>query len=227
YAECSLKPEERRKLLWRKPPQEEEEWLPAFKVSGEGIYLELNEEKLERWENREDVIRRVKRLKLRYNQARTNRGLESRGITARFILLHTFAHLLMNRLTFECGYSSASLRERLYVSAHPLCPMAGVLVYTAAGDTEGTMGGLVRMGKQGYLEPTVQRALEEARWCSVDPVCMELGTSGGQGPNSCNLAACHNCALVPETACEEFNQLLDRALVIGEPENRDIGYFDF
>ena len=103
--------------------------------------------------------------------------------------------------------------------------MAGILIYTAAGDAEGTMGGLVRMGKQGYFEPMVLKALEKASWCSADPVCMEMGGRGGQGPDNCNLAACHNCGLVPETACEEFNRFLDRALVIGSLDSSDIGYF--
>jgi hypothetical protein len=62
-------------------------------------------------------------------------------------------------------------------------------------------------------------------WCSADPVCMEIGTKWGQGPDSCNLAACHNCALVPETACEEFNRFLDRGLVVGELSDRSLGFF--
>ena len=55
----------------------------------------------------------------------------------------------------------------------------------------------------------------------------EMGTSGGQGPDSCNLAACHNCALVPETACERFNRYLDRALVTGSLDNSGAGFFVF
>ena len=80
--------------------------------------------------------------------------------------------------------------------------MAGLLIYTAAGDVEGTLGGLVRMGKPGVLELVIRRAVRKAHWCSSDPVCMEIGASGGQGPDSCNLAACHNCGLIPETSCE-------------------------
>lgn len=144
----------------------------------------------------------------------------------RFIMLHTFSHLIMNRLIFECGYSSAALRERLYVSDNPSAPMSGVLIYTADGDSEGTMGGLVRMGKPGYIEPIIRRALESAKWCSADPVCMEMGNLHGQGPDSCNLAACHNCALVPETACEEFNRFLDRGVVIGSFEDAKVGFFN-
>jgi hypothetical protein len=162
---------------------------------------------------------------MRYEELQKSRRLSDQEISPRFVLLHTFAHLLMNRLTFECGYSSAALRERLYVSADPNGPMGGVLIYTADGDAEGTMGGLVRMGKRGYIEPVIRRALKDATWCSVDPVCIEIGGMGGQGPDSCNLAACHNCALVPETACENFNRFLDRVVVIGDIERPDIGYF--
>jgi len=100
-----------------------------------------------------------------------------------------------------------------------------LLIYTADGDSEGTMGGLVRMGRPGLLEPVVQRAIERAKWCSADPVCMEMGSKGGQGPGSFNLAACHNCALVPETACEQFNRFLDRGMVVGTLEQPGIGFF--
>ena len=101
--------------------------------------------------------------------------------------------------------------------------MAGILIYTASGDSEGTLGGLVRMGTPPALEATLQLALEGASWCSADPVCMELGDHGGQGPDSCNLAACHNCCLLPETACEEFNRFLDRGLLVGTPGNPALG----
>jgi len=180
---------------------------------------------LREWENLGDVQQRIQPLVARFHTLRQARHLRDRQVGPRFVLLHTLAHLLINRLTFECGYSSAALRERLYVSEHPEAPMAGILIYTAAGDAEGTLGGLVRMGKPGRLEPLLFRALSGARWCSADPVCMEMGQSGGQGPDSLNLAACHGCSLVPETACEEFNRLLDRGLVIGAFDRPALGYF--
>ena len=204
----------------------EEKWLPAYMVFGEGVFLTLNEKRLSQWEALPEVQSRVQPLVDRYYTMRQTRHLRDRHIGPRYILLHTLSHLLINRLTFECGYSSAALRERLYVSESPTAPMAGILIYTAAGDAEGTLGGLVRMGKPGRLESLLERALLGARWCSADPVCMEMGQSGGQGPNSLNLAACHGCSLVPETACEEFNRLLDRGLVTGPFENPTIGFFN-
>jgi len=128
---------------------------------------------------------------------------------------------LISQLVFDCGYGSSSLRERIYFSeTHP--QMTGVLIYTAAGDSEGTMGGLVRMGEPGQLDRTIARALDRARWCSSDPVCIE---SVGQGPDNCNLAACHSCALLPETSCEMQNRLLDRGVLIGVLDRPEIGFF--
>ena len=100
--------------------------------------------------------------------------------------------------------------------------MVGILIYTAAGDAEGTMGGLVRMGQPDRLENVIRRALDKARWCSTDPICIE---SRGQGPDNCNLAACHSCELVPETSCEEQNRLLDRGVVVGTIDNPELGFF--
>jgi hypothetical protein len=218
----------RQQMLWRSPPVDlARTWLPAYTVYGEGIYFELGESRLQTWEEQTGVRERVRPLASRHARMQTDRHLSPKRVTPRFVLLHTFAHLIMNRLTFECGYSSAALRERLYISENRDAPMAGVMIYTADGDSEGTMGGLVRMGRPGSIEPVIRRALEGAQWCSADPVCMEIGRHQGQGPDSCNLAACHNCALVPETACEEFNRFLDRALVVGEIGNSGLGFFDF
>ena len=211
-------------MLWLNPPSER--WLPAYTVFGEGLFMALNEQQLQEWEVQPEIRKRIFDLVLRYQKLRSDRHLGARQIGPRYILLHTLAHLLINRLTFECGYSSAALRERLYVSENHDAPMAGILIYTAAGDAEGTLGGLVRMGKAGRLEPLLDRAIKGAHWCSADPVCMEIGQRGGQGPDSLNLAACHGCCLVPETACEEFNRLLDRGLVVGTFENPAIGFFN-
>jgi hypothetical protein len=219
--DADLSPLERRRLLWKDRP---ESWLPASIVRGEGIFLRLDEERLSDWESRTDVQSRVAPLQSRYERSR--HYTPGREITPRFVLVHTLSHLLINQLVFECGYSTAALRERLYVSADAENPMAGILIYTAAGDSDGTMGGLVRMGKPGEIEPVLRTAIHESEWCSADPICMEAGQEGGQGPESLNLAACHNCALTPETSCEEFNRFLDRGLLIGFGNARsENGYF--
>lgn len=203
------------------PPQD---WLPAYVVKGEGIYLELDPERLAAWEARAEVQDRSQKITDHYGSVASQRGLQHRTLTPRFVLLHTLGHLLINELVFACGYSSASLRERLYVSTTPKREMAGMLIYTAAGDSEGTMGGLVRMARPENMRSVLAAAISDARWCSTDPVCMDAGEKG-QGPDSCNLAACHGCALLPETSCEEFNRFLDRGLVIGTFADPKLGFF--
>ncbi|QDY66595.1 DUF1998 domain-containing protein [Glutamicibacter halophytocola] len=213
-----------KRQLRRQALQPQQDWLPAYVVKGEGIYFELNEQRLSAWESTPTAQARAHKIAQRYNVVATQRGLNERELTPRFILMHTLGHLLINELVFTCGYSSASLRERLYVSEHNNSRMAGILIYTAAGDSEGTMGGLVRMAQTDNLRSVLYSAISKARWCSSDPVCMETGTKG-QGPDSCNLAACHSCSLVPETSCEEFNRFLDRGLVIGTLNDPALGYF--
>ena len=89
---------------------------------------------------------------------------------------------------------------------------AGILIYTADGDSEGSLGGLVRQGNVDRLGPTIVAALERASWCSNDPICSEFPP---QGLDGLNRAACHACSLVAETSCDHVNSLLDRELVIG------------
>lgn len=211
-------------LLRRKPLPPEQDWLPAYVVKGEGIYLELDPIHLSTWESRAEVQARAQKITDRYGQIALKSGLQERSLPPRLILLHTLGHLLINELVFACGYSSASLRERLYVSTATGREMAGILIYTAAGDSEGTMGGLVRMARPDNLFAVITSALSNARWCSTDPVCMDAGEKG-QGPDSCNLAACHGCALLPETSCEEFNRFLDRGLVVGTFTDPKLGFF--
>ncbi|MDP2828665.1 MAG: DUF1998 domain-containing protein [Sulfuricellaceae bacterium] len=203
--------------------EEPKHWLPAIVVRGEGIFLQFSEDRLQQWivQHGVELDERLSLMSRNMAALATRRHQESRPITPRFVLLHTFAHLLINQLVQDCGYGSASLRERIY-SADGDNPMAGILIYTAAGDSEGTMGGLVRMGQSDRLEEVIRRALDKARWCSTDPVCIE---SKGQGPDNCNLAACHSCALLPETSCEEQNRLLDRGVVIGTIERPGLGFF--
>jgi len=220
FPDNNQSPEQRRALISRSPKR----WLPAITVRGEGIFLVLQEHRIQEWlrSRGDSLAARLALMRTMLDQMRAQRRLDDRPVTPRLVLLHTLAHLLINQLTLECGYGSAALCERLYCSDDDQHPMSGVLIYTAAGDSEGTMGGLVRMGQPGRLEGVLRKAVEKARWCSTDPICME---SRGQGPDSCNLAACHACALLPETSCEEQNRLLDRGVVVGTLESPDLGFF--
>jgi hypothetical protein len=222
-------PDAAMRQLFRTPPlQPHERWLPAVEIFGEGLYFELREEAIVAWQVSNSVP-----LQDRLNDSFIARiegvfqtlpplGEDKRSWVSRYLLVHSLAHIIINQLVFECGYSTASLRERLYVSGDSAAPMAGFLIYTAAGDSEGTLGGLVRLGQPDLLGQLVNRALGRASWCSADPICSE--NLGGQGSRLSNLAACHACVLLPETSCETINQGLDRAMVVGTPMNRSAGF---
>lgn len=198
-------------------------WMPAIEVRGEGIFVEFDRGAIDQWAAQDSVRERVAAMLAEYARRRAQRSFAQRAVDSRLLMLHTFAHVLIKELTFSCGYGSASLRERLYCNLDdPARPMLGVLVYTASGDSEGTLGGLVSQAHPRRLERVVADGLRRASWCSNDPVCME---SPGGGTATSNLAACHACALLPETSCEEGNRLLDRALLIGTIEDPAMGFF--
>ena len=202
-------------------------WLPATEVLGEGIFLALSQDTVENWLRQNSVViqERVKWVESRRELlAARNRLILDEMVTPEFVLLHSLSHLLIRTLTINCGYSTSALQERIY-AAKPNDSqetMLGLLIFTSASDSEGGLGGLVQQGKQTRFESTLMEALEQSRWCSSDPLCIE---STGQGMDSLNLGACHSCALLPETACETMNSFLDRGLVTGTLENPEIGYF--
>lgn len=198
-------------------------WYPAYEVRGEGIFIEFDQNDIDNWiKNNPKVSSRAQVINENYRNSFIGQN-NPRNISPKFILLHTISHLLITQLSFECGYSVASLCERLYCAeASDGKEMAGIFIYTACGDSEGTLGGLVRQGRSDALPRIFMKAVNSAKTCSNDPVCIMYH---GQGLDSLNLAACHACALLPETCCEEKNVLLDRALIIGTPENKKIGFW--
>lgn len=197
-------------------------WIPAVQVNGEGLFIEFDSNEVKKWKEKEKIKARAEIMKKNFNSSAFRSSAKMINLNPEYILLHTFAHILINELGKKCGYGTSSLRERLYVSREKETDMLGILIYTSSGSSEGSLGGLVREGLPGRLEDSILNALREAEWCSADPFCI---SSLGQGTGSCNLAACHNCALLPETCCEVGNKLLDRAVLVGVLDDREIGYF--
>jgi Domain of unknown function (DUF1998) len=199
-------------------------WLPAIEVRGEGIFLELEHDAVVRWAMQDTVQSRASIVQQRYVEGwRARFGRQSsppRHITPQFILIHTFAHALMRQLSLECGYSTSSLRERLYVD--DAAEMLGLLIYTSTTDSDGTLGGLSRQGLPDRIQSVIPASIESLHWCSSDPLCVKGLMSLAEANN---MAACHACVLAPETSCEEYNSFLDRALLVGLPEDKPVGFF--
>jgi hypothetical protein len=183
---------------------------PAIELFGEGVFLRFDEDALAAWEASPEVQARAGILLRRKDEHSWASSLETPR--PRYVALHTFSHMLIRRLAFESGYASAALQERIYANIDRAHKTAGILIYTAAGDAQGTLGGLVRLGEPERLMPLMVSALEDADFCSNDPVCIE---SDLQRASQLNLSACHGCSLISETSCESGNRLLDRQLVLG------------
>lgn len=199
-------------------------WYPAYEVRGEGIFIEFDIDQINRWRtNNNEMESRAQSITERFKKSYFGRN-SNKKITSKFLLLHTISHLLIKELSFNCGYNIASLKERIYCSELiDGKEMTGILIYTASGDTEGTLGGLVRQGRPDVFPSVFCKAIDSARNCSNDPVC---SISNGQGRDSLNLAACYSCTLIPETSCEESNVFLDRAAIVGVYGKPELGFFE-
>jgi hypothetical protein len=204
-------------------------WLPAAEIKGEGIFIRFNRSKINEWieKNHDFVTARSKIISENnwngmksFNPSLTELEKERMDKSPAFIVIHTLSHLLINEISKESGYNAASISEIVYEGNG----MEGLLIYTTTSDTEGSLGGLVSMGYPDRLNVVFREALEKARWCSSDPICIE---SQGQGFLGTNLASCYSCSMLPETSCQHINRFLDRGLLLGTLENIDRGFFNY
>jgi len=192
------------KMLWGHEVKKES-WLPGYRVHGEGILIELNPTLIHE----------------RLGKDLTDRDLIDLGnprspLSSGGVLAHSLAHLLITALADDCGYQLPSIRDRIYDLPDG---RLGFMVYTAEGDSVGTLGGLVAFAQPGRFERLLDKALEVARWCPQDPVCIERISDDKAGIH----AACHQCLLLPETCCEKFNSWLDRSTIVGRSQKYQTG----
>jgi hypothetical protein len=199
-------------------------WVPCTEVRGEGLFIQLREDAISAWEARISKSGRLANLYEGHQRWRARRHLDPRAgwPGSRYLALHSFSHLLMRELALECGYGSASIRERIYARNEPE-PMAGILLYTAAPDSEGTLGGLVSLAEPEMLGRLISQAHRRGRLCASDPMCAEHVPSLDE--DTLHGAACHACLFAPETSCERANRYLDRALVVETFARAELGLF--
>lgn len=199
-------------------------WVPAIENRGEGIFLGFNKEKINQWMRKEPVKKRhmelmagVQRLfkdkEKDFNEAEDFPGMP-------YYMLHSFAHMLITAVSLECGYPASSIKERIYCSKHGY----GVLLYTGSPDAEGTLGGLIEVGRN--ISKYIKLALEMSELCSNDPVCSEHNPESALDDKYLLGAACHGCLLIAETSCEMSNNYLDRSLVVPVLGNPGCEFFN-
>jgi len=193
------------------PSKDSDWWLPGYRVTGEGILFVFSHAKIMAWAEKNSLLTHDIPVFRTPSMKPEELSLAGR-------LAHTFGHTIMKPLSDRCGYPLPGLRDRVYDLVDG---SVAVLVYTADGDSLGTLGGLVEHAEGTRIAELVDDALELSRWCTQDPVCNsamsqeELRTPG----------ACHHCVLVPETSCEAFNESVDRALLHGSADRKIVGYF--
>jgi hypothetical protein len=202
-------------------------WVPTSEVRGEGIFFQFSEDAVSQWEA--ETKRKIHNDEFfeAHRAWRAARRLEpdANYPSLRYVLLHSFAHALIQQLAIECGYTAASIRERIYSATEADGePMAGVLLYTAAPDSEGTLGGLVSLGQPKELVRHLDQAFEAMRLCASDPLCSEHRPT--RQALTLHGAACHACLFVPETSCERGNKYLDRSVLVKTMERDDLAFFE-
>ena len=220
---CEI-PADRRGPMTRTPPK----WVPASEVRGEGIFIQFQEKVVADWAAVETQRQLEADYRVAYHHWCTMRDIspsDSGFPGVRFVLLHSFAHALMRQFALECGYAAASLRERVYSRSpdEEQGPMAGVLIYTAAPDSEGTLGGVVSLGQPAILERHIGQALERIRLCAGDPLCAEHHPH--RDGVTLHGAACHACLFAPETSCERGNRFIDRNVLLQTVNGSDNSFF--
>ena len=199
------------------------DWLPAIEVRGEGLFIELVEQRVQEWESTDVVSRRMKEMAAKYSEWQRTRGDEETPFPGpRYVLLHSLAHGLIRELSLDCGYSASSVRERIYSSTNEQRRMCGILLYTASPDSEGSLGGLVDLGTPQRFPGLLDSTLASGARCSSDPLCADHQPALHA---TLNAAACHACLLLPETSCEGFNRFLDRNVLVPTIAHDDVAFF--
>lgn len=204
------------------------DWLPAVEILGEGVFLAFDGGALDQWAKKPAVRARADQFRRGIKRLNELRAIPAPFPGERLILLHTLAHLLINSISLECGYSATSIRERLYCATERLpngdevTLRAGILLYTGSPGSEGTLGGLVEVGRN--ILHHLRHAAEMAMLCSNDPVCAQHAPDDAQEGRYREGAACHGCVLIGEPSCERMNQDLDRTLVVPTVENVDAAF---
>jgi len=216
-------PEELEMTVGRAALDTEPKWVPAIEQRGEGVFLSFDENAINQWLERADVKQRGELLKKGYRAWCKRRNISEDndqfpGLP--YIMLHSLSHLLITTVSLECGYSASAIKERIYAGDSGY----GILLYTGSSGSEGTLGGLIEVGKE--IEDYLIQALQGGRLCSNDPLCAQHQPSNREEERFLHGSACHGCLLIAETSCERRNELLDRTLVTETVIGEETAFFN-
>ena len=187
----------------------EPSWYPGFEGFGEAIFLVASDPK--KLSSIIDAMVSSEEWKLpmtkELSDFRSSYWLEVMDNPI-FVWWHTLSHCLIRALGSYSGYSSASLRERVY--CNPTENEGGVLIYTTSPGQDASMGGLIETADN--FNPILGEAIKQISNCSNDPLCSEIRKTS----NRLNGSACYSCLFLSETSCEHRNMSLDRHMLLGD-----------
>ena len=186
-------------------------WHPGVQFLGEGLFIKIENEKI--FQNISGTHAKKWINALEHSDEYPNYVFRDKDhsrdeIHPGFVWLHTFAHLIIRTISEEAGYSSASIRERIYFERIGNTAHGGILIYATQPGSEGTMGGLIAMAQN--FENILEGVYEQLETCSGDPLCREneMKDHGYIG------ASCYGCTMNSETSCEHRNMWLDRNIML-------------
>lgn len=178
--------------------KDQNRWYVGVIVHGEGIFIDLPPE-----ENLD--LHQLETAKVWWDEFERKKSYLFHPV---FVWWHTLSHRFIDSLAIDSGYSSASIRERVYIKADgDEHAHGGVLVYTSQRGGDGSLGGLIALVSE--FSRVVSAALRNINSCSNDPLCSEQEFA----PGRINGAACYACLFLSETSCEFGNSYLDRNLL--------------
>lgn len=177
-------------------------WFPGAELFGEGLFLDLAPAPgSESASDHPAVGPEWSRWLERFRESRRPADHPV------YVWWHTLSHRLIRALSIDSGYSSASVRERVYLRVEGERAVGGVLLYAIQPGGDGTLGGLIALAS--VFPSVLARAVADLDNCSNDPLCEETTIHQGR----VNGAACYACCLVSETSCEARNRSLDRLVL--------------
>lgn len=111
----------------------EPEWFPAIENRGEGIFIAVSPETIANWRDQVGVRQRGTKFLAGTNAwINEHPGSDRKFLGNPYIMLHSLAHMLLTRISLDCGYPAAALRERIYALSD--VGMYGILLHTARRD---------------------------------------------------------------------------------------------
>ena len=181
--------------IWKNKKNQDSFRAYAYPFETEGIIFDLNKVKVVNWLINNGFITNQKvnnesdalKILLKINQS-------SVAYEKLRILLHTLSHILIKRSSLYTGLESDSCGELLFVNS------AAFLIYSTSNIN---IGGFSFVFENSIFDWFKDVKLD-VKDCVFDPSCIH------------ETGSCFSCLFLPEFVCSEFNQYLDRDVLIGK-----------